>query len=119
MLSKFLKGIKILEMLKFLLLGEGNDIPMVTVEMTNGDIREAFLILARALTTHVNRGIEPRVNVVESTMTSILRDFVRMNPPIFLVSKVGKDPQEFLNGVYKVLSAMGVTSREKEKLASY
>ena len=52
-------------------------------------------------------------------MNSRLRDFVRMNPPIILVSKVGEDPQEFLDGVYKVLSAMGVTSREKVELASY
>ena len=46
-------------------------------------------------------------------MTSRLREFVRMNPPIFLGSKVGEDPQEFVDGVYKVLSAMGVTFREK------
>ncbi|XP_069143486.1 uncharacterized protein [Solanum lycopersicum] len=32
---------------------------------------------------------------------------------------MGEDPQEFLDGVYKVLSAMGVISREKEELASY
>ena len=42
-------------------------------------------------------------------MTSRLSDFVRMNPPIFLGSKVGEDPQEFLDVVYKVFSAMGVT----------
>ena len=52
-------------------------------------------------------------------MTSRLRDFVRMNPPIFLGSKVGEDSQEFLDGVYKVLSAIGVTSREEAGLASY
>ena len=44
---------------------------------------------------------------------------MRMNAPIFLVSKVGEDPQEFLDGGYKVLSAMGVTSKEKVELASY
>ena len=64
-------------------------------------------------------GLEPRVNVGDSTMTSILRDFVRMNHPIFLGSKVGEDPQEFLGAVYKVLSAMMVTYREKAELASY
>ena len=52
-------------------------------------------------------------------MTSRLRDFVRMNPHVFLGSKVGEDPQEFLDGVYKVLSVMRVTSREKAELASY
>ena len=30
-----------------------------------------------------------------------------------------QDPQEFLDDVYKVLSAMGVTSREKAESASY
>ncbi|TMX03198.1 hypothetical protein EJD97_017733 [Solanum chilense] len=98
---------------------QGNEVPVVSPEMTNGEIREALLTLARALTTHVNRGIEPRVNIVESTMTYRLRDFVRMHPPIFLGSTVGQDPQEFLDGVYKVMSAMGVTSREKAELVSY
>ena len=46
-------------------------------------------------------------------MTSMLRDFVSMNPSIFLGTKVGEDPQEYLNGVYKVLSFIGVTSRER------
>ena len=41
----------------------------------------------------------PRVNLVESTMNSRLRDFVRMIPPNFHGSKVGEDPQEFLDGV--------------------
>ena len=58
-------------------------------------------------------GLEPRVNVGDSTMTSILRDFVRMNHPIFLGSKVGEDPQEFLHEVYKIVHAMGVNSIEK------
>ena len=71
------------------------------------------------MTTQANLSMETRVNVVESTMTSGLRDFVRMNPPIFLGSKVGEDSQEFLDGVYKVLSAMGVTSREDAELDSY
>ena len=52
-------------------------------------------------------------------MKSRLRYFVRMNPPIFLDSKVGEDPQQFVVGVYKVLSPMEETSREKEELASY
>ena len=42
-----------------------------------------------------------------------------MNPPTILVSKVGEDPKEFPYGVCKVLSAMGVSSRKKTKLASY
>ena len=45
------------------------------------------------MTIHVNRGVEPTVNIIESIMTSRLRDFVRMNPPIFLGSKVVENPQ--------------------------
>ena len=52
-------------------------------------------------------------------MTSRLGDFMRMNPPIFLCSKVGEYPQEFLDGVYKVFSVIRVTSREKAELDSY
>ena len=40
-------------------------------------------------------------------------DYMRMNPQILLCSKVVDDPQECLDWVYKVLSYMGVTSREK------
>ena len=63
------------------------------------------------MTTQANLSIVPWLNVVESTMTSNLRHIVRMNPPIFLGSKVGEDPQEFLDGVYKVLNIMGVRRR--------
>ena len=55
----------------------------------------------------MNRGIHPTVNVLERTVSSRLRDFVSINPPIFLVSKVGEEPQEFLDGVCKVLIPMG------------
>ena len=48
----------------------------------------------------------------------MLREFVIMNSPTFLGSKVEEDAQEFLDGVYKVLSTIRVTSREKEKLGS-
>ena len=52
-------------------------------------------------------------------MTFRLRYFVRMNPTIYHVSKVGEDPQEFLDYVYNVLSVVRVTYREKEELALY
>ena len=89
------------------IVGGGNDVSVVPLEMTNGEIREVLLAIARALTTHVNMGLAPRVNVVESTITSRLREFVRINPPIFLGFNVGEDPQEFLDEVYKIVHAMG------------
>ena len=40
------------------IVGGVNDVLVVPSETTNGEIGEALLILARALTTHVYRGIE-------------------------------------------------------------
>ena len=52
-------------------------------------------------------------------MTSRFRDSMRMNPLVTLGSKVGEDPKEVIDEVYKIVLAMGVTSREKAELASY
>ena len=88
----------------------GNEVLLVHPDLTNQEIREAWIALARAMTTQANLSLVPRVNIVESTMISRLRDFLRTNPLIFIVYKVGEDPEEFLEGVYKVLSAMVVKS---------
>ena len=39
-----------------------------------------------------------------------------MNPPTFHGTKVDEDPQGFIDEVFKVVDAMGVTSREKVEL---
>ena len=96
-----------------------NEVPVVSLKMANGETREALLTLAQAMTTQVNRDTGPRVNSMESIMTIRLRDFIRMNPPIFFGSKVGEDPQPFMDMVYKILHEMGVTSREKVEFISY
>ncbi|KAK4708613.1 hypothetical protein R3W88_029538 [Solanum pinnatisectum] len=71
------------------------------------------------MTAQATRGVETNVNPIVSTMNSRLKDFVKMNPPIFLGSKVVEDPQEFLDEVYKVVNTMGVISVEKAELAAY
>ncbi|TMW96390.1 hypothetical protein EJD97_007451 [Solanum chilense] len=67
---------------------QGNELSVVPRDMTNVEIREDLLALDRFITTHVNRGVEPRVNALDSTMISRLGDFIRMNSPMFIVSKV-------------------------------
>ena len=57
----------------------GNDVLVVPSKLTDREIREVVLVLTQAMNTHVNRGVETRVNAMESSMTSRLRDFVRMN----------------------------------------
>lgn len=50
----------------------------------------------------LNRDVGRRMNVLESNITSRLRDFVTMNPLTFLGSKAGENTQEFLDGVYTI-----------------
>ncbi|XP_049399709.1 uncharacterized protein LOC125863730 [Solanum stenotomum] len=96
-----------------------NEVPVAPPAMTNKEIRAAFLTLARAMTAQANRDVGPRVNANESTAAPRFRDFVRMNPSIFLGSRIGEDPQGFLDEIYKIVDVMGVSSREKAELASY
>ena len=64
-----------------------------------------------------NQGVGPQPNA--RTPTSRIRDFIRMKPPTFHVTKVDEDPQGFIDEVFKVVDAMGVTLREKTKLPTY
>ena len=90
------------------IVNQKNEAPVAPPDMSNEEVRVPLLTLSRATMTQANRDVGPKVNAIESNMTSRLREFVRMNPPIFLYSiKVGEDPQEFVDGVYKVVSAMG------------
>ena len=75
----------------------GNEVPEISL-----------IAIAQAMTSQINLTMVPRLNVVEHNMTSRFRDFVRLNIPTFLGSKVDDDPQKFLDGVYKVLRAMGL-----------
>ncbi|WMV09227.1 hypothetical protein MTR67_002612 [Solanum verrucosum] len=51
--------------------------------------------------------------------TTRVRDFMRMNPPKFHGLKVDEDPQEFIEGIHKIVNIMGVTLVEKAYLAIY
>ena len=67
----------------------------------------------QAMTAQANREVVSRPHQQVTTMASRLRDFTRMNPPTFYGSKVDEDPQEFIDEVYKILYAIGVSSSEK------
>ena len=53
-------------------------------ELSDRNIGEALLDLERYVTTQVNLIMVCRVNDVYRYVKSRLRDFVRINPPIFL-----------------------------------
>ena len=46
-------------------------------------------------------------------MAARVCDFVRMNPPKFLGSKVGRDPHKFIDEVKKIFGVMSVTSSNR------
>ena len=106
---------------------KGDQILVVPPPMTDGEIRAAFLNFTQAMNSQVNaftseveamtaqgnREVGPRVPQHANTTVSCLRDFTKINPPIFLGSRSDEDLQDFLDEVYKILYAMGVTSIEK------
>lgn len=65
----------------------------MSLDMTNKEIRAAILTLLQPMMTHANKDVGPRMNSLESTMVSILRDFVTMNLSIFLGSRMREDTQ--------------------------
>uniref|UniRef100_M1A890 Gag-pol polyprotein n=1 Tax=Solanum tuberosum TaxID=4113 RepID=M1A890_SOLTU len=73
---------------------------------------------------NVNEEAPPQANqatINASAMSDMevrLRNFARINPLEFLGSKVGEDPQEYMEEIYKILYVIGVTLVEKEELAA-
>ena len=49
---------------------QGNDVLVVTPEINNGQISEVLLAVDRVIKTHVNKGVEPKENAMDSTTTS-------------------------------------------------
>ncbi|XP_049347353.1 uncharacterized protein LOC125811846 [Solanum verrucosum] len=71
------------------------------------------------MTTQANREVVVPLNPYVGTTTTRIRDFTRMNPSKFHDFMVEKDPQEFIDEVYKMLMIMGVMPVEKAELAAY
>lgn len=70
---------------------------------------QAVATLVQAMTAHANREIWPCVHQNSTTMASHLRDFTKMNPPMFFASKIREDHQDILDDIYKILIAIWVT----------
>ena len=100
--------------------------PVNPAGLTDAEVRaslaqmaQAITMQAQAMTAQVNRHDVLRENPLVRSMADRLRDFTRMNPPIFIGAKTSEDPQEFIDELHKILVAMGATDIEKAELASY
>ena len=105
---------------------EGVAMPINPAGLTDAEVRaslaqmaQAITMQAQAMTAQVNRQDVLRENPPVRSIADRLRDFTRMNPPIFTGAKTSEDPQEFIDELHKILVAMGATDIEKAELASY
>lgn len=76
-------------------------------------------LLGQALTVQANRGEVDPANLIGRMGATRVWEFLRMNPPVFYGSKVGEDPNGFIEEVYKLLPIIEVSSIEKVELASF
>ena len=79
---------------------------------------QAIMRQAQAMTSQVNQWDVHWESPPVRSMANRLRDFTRMNPPIFIGVKTSEDPQEFVEEVHKILLAMVATDIEKAELIS-
>lgn len=72
------KGDKVLKGAHVPIGGKRNEVPVVPTDLRSGENRDALLAQSRVMSIHVTRDVGTKVNNLESTMKSRLRDFVRM-----------------------------------------
>src|SRR5688572_1676028 len=69
-----------------------NEVPVL-------DVNAALAQMTNAITMQAGRNV--------TTPASRIRDFTRMNPPVFYGSTVEEDPQEFIDQLLKIVTIMG------------
>ncbi|WMV13861.1 hypothetical protein MTR67_007246 [Solanum verrucosum] len=79
---------------------------------------------ANAFNTNANPPVPDQevpvlTNASGGSVVARVRDFVRMNPPEFLGSHIGGDPQNFINEVKKIFGVMQVAGNDRVELSSY
>ena len=74
--------------------------------------------LPQALTAQANRVEVPSANPIRQIGATRVREFLRMNPPVFLGCKVDEDSNRFIDEVCNVLAIMGCIPLKRRILVS-
>ena len=105
---------------------EGVAMPVNRAGLTDAEVQaslaqmsQAITMRAQPMTDQINRQNVQMENPLVCSMAERLRDFTRMNPPIFPRSMTLEDSQEFVDEVHKFFVAMGAKDTDKEELISY
>ena len=75
--------------------------------------RMPIQLLAQSMTNQNNQQVLVPTNRNDRLVAATVCDFLRINPPKFIGSQVGKDPHKFIDEVKKIFGMMSVTSSDR------